>query len=87
MLTDEEIKGKILHKLTRRGKFEHSHTAIEFLQKGFPKDLIGKVKDMIKELKKEGILLSKPTVSGEHISINLDKIDEVMRYIDIFIKK
>jgi len=87
MWTDEEIKGKVLHKLTRMGKFEHSHTAIENLQKGFPKDIVGRAKEMIKELKKEGILKSKPTVSGEHTSINLDKKDKVMEYIEIFLKK
>ncbi len=61
MWTDEEIKDKILHKLTRLGKFSHSHTSIDNLPKGFPSDLGGRVKDMAKELKKEGILFSKPT--------------------------
>jgi len=45
MWTDEEIKGKILHKLARFGKFEASHTAIEHIQKGFPKDIVGRVKN------------------------------------------
>ena len=85
--TEEEIKGKILHKLARFGKFEHSHTAIEYLQKGFPKDLAGKAKEMIQELKKEGILKSKPTSYGEQVSINVDKTEQVMRYIDIFLKR
>ena len=48
MWTDDEIKGKILHKLTRFGKFDASHTAIEHLQKGFPKDMVGRVKDLIR---------------------------------------
>ncbi len=87
MWTDNEIKGKILHKLTRFGKFEASHTAIEHLQKGFPKDIIGRIKDLIKDLKKENILLVKHTSYGEQVSINLDKINEVMAYIDIFLKK
>ena len=83
---DDEIKGKILHKLTRFGKFEHSHTAVENLQKGFPKDLAGRVKELIQELKREGILKSKPTNYGEQVSINVEKTDEIMRYIDIFLK-
>lgn len=87
MWDDNEIKGKILHKLTRKGKFEHSHTAIELLQKGFPKDIIGRVKDMIKQLKKEGILIPKQTSYGEQISINLDKIDKVMEYVEAFLRK
>lgn len=85
--TDEEIKGKILHKLARFGKFEHSHTAVEHLQKGFPKDVAGRAKEMIQELKKEGILKTKPTNYGEQVSINVDKTEEVMNYIDIFLKR
>jgi len=49
--TNNEIKGKILHKMTRFGKFEHSHTAVENLQKGFPKDLAGRAKEIIDELR------------------------------------
>jgi len=84
---DDEIKGKILHKLVRFGKFEHSHTAIENLQKGFPKDITGRAKELIQELKKEGILKSKPTNYGEQISINVDETERVMLYIDIFLNK
>ena len=85
--SDNEIKGKILHKLTRAGKFEASHTAIENLQKGFPKDLVGEVKDTIKELKREGLLISKQTSYGEQVSINIEKTENVMHYIEIFLRK
>lgn len=85
--TDKEIKGKILHKLARFGKFEHSHTAIEHLQKGFPAHLVGRVKEMIRELKKEKILLTKPTSYGEQVSINVDLTDKVVEYIDLFLKR
>lgn len=47
--SDEEIKGKILHKLTRLGKFKASHTAIDNLPKGFPKDVRGRIKTLVKE--------------------------------------
>ncbi|HLF53891.1 MAG TPA: hypothetical protein VI544_01815 [Candidatus Nanoarchaeia archaeon] len=82
--SDEEIKGKVLHKLSRLGKFEHSHTSIDNLPKGFPTDLRGRVKDMVKELKKEGILLSKPTSYGEEVSINSAMKDKIMHYISKF---
>ena len=85
--TNGEIKGKILHKLVRFGKFEHSHTAIEHLQKGFPGHLIGKVKDNINELRKEGILSTKPTNYGMQVSINVDMTDRVMGYINLFLKR
>lgn len=86
MWTNEQIKGKILHKLTRKGKFEHSHTALDNLQKGFPADLKGRVKDMSQELIKEGILYLKKTGYGKQVSINLNKKDKIMVYIDEFLR-
>ena len=86
MWSDEIIKGKILHKLSRLGKFEHSHTSIDNLPKGFPVDVRGRVKDMSKELKKERILLSKPTGYGEEVSINSDMKDRIMYYINKFLE-
>ena len=85
--TGEEIKGKLLHKLVRFGKFEHSHTAVEHLQKGFPTHLTGRVKEMIQELKKEAILISKPTHYGEQVSINLEKRERMMNYINTFLQR
>ena len=84
--TESQIKGKILHELTRKGKFEHSHTALDNLQKGFPPDLKGKAKDVSQELMKEGILHLKKTSYGKQVSINLDKKDKIMEYIDEFLK-
>mgnify|MGYP001594467404 CR=1 FL=1 len=85
--TDEQIKGKILHKLTRMGKFHHSHTSIDNLPKGFPMEIRGRVKDVAKELKKEGILLSKPTSYGEEVSINSAHKDKILYYINKFLEK
>lgn len=87
MWSDEEIKGKILHKLTRLGKFKHSHTSINNLPKGFPKDLRGRVKGHIKELIKEGILFIKPTKYGAEASINPEKKEKIIYYIGKFLDK
>jgi len=84
--TDKQIKGKILHKLTRKGKFEHSHTALENLQGGFPPEIKGRAKDMSEELIKEGILHLKKTIYGKQVSINLDNKDKIMEYIDEFLR-
>lgn len=85
--TDDEVKGKILHKLARHRKWNESHTAIEHLQAGFPKDMIGRVKELINELKKEAILLPKKTNYGEQVSIDLEKSNQAHRYIELFLKK
>ena len=87
MWTDDEIKGKILHKLTRLGKFKHSHTSIDNLPKGFPSELRGNVKDCVKELIKEGILFTKPTSYGLEVSINTEKKEKIMNYVDKFLDK
>lgn len=86
MWTDSQIKGKILHKLTRKGKFEHSHTALENLQKSFPSELKGMAKEMSQELIKEGILYLKKTGYGDHVSINLDKKEKIMEYVEEFLR-
>ncbi|MBU4283696.1 MAG: hypothetical protein KJ968_01190 [Nanoarchaeota archaeon] len=85
--TDEEIKGKILHKLTRLGKFKHSHTSIDNLPKGFPKDIGGRIKGYVNELIKEGILFVKLTSYGKEVSINTEKGDKIMYYITKFLDK
>ena len=87
MWTDEQIKGKILHKLTRLGKFTHSHTSIDNLPKSFPAEIKDRVKLMVKELKKEGILFSKPTSYGEEVSINPENKDRILYYINKFLEK
>ncbi|MBI3027229.1 hypothetical protein HYY70_03875 [Candidatus Woesearchaeota archaeon] len=86
MWTAEQIKGKILHKLTRKGKFEHSHTALENLPKSFPPEMKGRAKTMSEDLIREGLLHLKKTSYGEQVSINLDKKDKVMEYIDEFLR-
>ena len=87
MWTDEEIKGKILYKLTRLGKFKHSHTSIDNLPKGFQSDLRGRVKDMVKELIKEKILFTKSTSYGLEISVNLEQKEKIAEYIRTFLDK
>ncbi|MDD4877710.1 MAG: hypothetical protein PHO02_01585 [Candidatus Nanoarchaeia archaeon] len=84
-MNNNQIKGKILHKLLRAGKIEASHTAIENLHKGFPKDMAGEVKDNVKELIKEGILLEKHTSYGVQISINIAYSEKIKEYIRIFL--
>ena len=82
---DDEIKGKILHKLTRLGKFKHSHTSIDNLPKGFPPEIRGRVKQIAKELKREGILLSKPTHYGEEVSLDPKMKEKIIYYIGKFL--
>lgn len=79
------VKGKILHKLVRAGKIEASHTAVENLCRGFSRDRAGKIKECIKELVKEDILLQKFTNYGLQISINIDKSEKIKEYINDYL--
>lgn len=83
----EEIKGKILHKLLRKGKGLHGHTPFENIQKGFPSHLGRDVKDCARELIKEGILMIKKANYGEGILVNTRMREKIGWYIDIFLKK
>jgi len=84
-MDNNQIKGKILHKLLRAGKIEASHTAVENLHKGFPKDMAGDVKDNVKELIKEGILLEKHTSYGVQVSINIEHSEKIKGYVRSFL--
>ena len=86
MWTDNQLKGKILYKLTRKGKFEHSHTALDNLQKSFPSDLRGQAKEAADDLIKEGVLHLKKTNYGKQVSVNLEKKEKIMAYIDEFLR-
>lgn len=83
--TDNVVKGKVLNKLVRLRKVEHSHTAIEHLQNGFPKDMAGRVKGLVQELVQEGILHIKQTSYGVQVSINIEKSEKVNEYRNIFL--
>ena len=82
----DRLKAEYCINWTRKGKFEHSHTALDNLQKGFPPDIKGKTKEMTEELVKESILHLKKTSYGKQVSINVEKKEEVMKYIDEFLK-
>jgi len=75
------LKAKILEHMARKRKWQHSHTAIENLEKGFPKHLRGNVKELVNELIKEGFILPKRTNYGVQVSLNFEKKEEIYRYI------
>lgn len=85
IINSAKIKGKILHKLLRCGKIEASHTAVENLYHGFPRDKVGFVKECIKDLMKEGIIFCKQTSYGLQVSVNLEKADKIKEYIRIYL--
>jgi len=68
---------KILYRLMRLGKWEHAHTSIDNLIKGFPKHKRGEVRKLILKLIRQGFLHVKPTAYGREVSLNIQKKREI----------
>ncbi|MBW2989220.1 hypothetical protein KY358_02770 [Candidatus Woesearchaeota archaeon] len=77
-----DFKRIILRKLFRRRVIGGKHTAIEHLTKSLPGHVAGDAKKAIKDLIKEGLILSKPTSYGLQVSLNPQRIDEISRMIE-----
>ena len=81
----DSIKNFILRKLVRHRIWMHKHTSIHNLSKGLPDYLRSKkdVKDVIKDLLKDELLLSKPTNYGLEVSLNINKKKEIEKFIGL----
>lgn len=77
-------EAKILYKLMRLGKWEHAHTSIDNLTKGFPKHKRGQIKKLIPSLIKKGFLHVKPTAYGREVSLNVKRKKEIEELISRF---
>lgn len=74
-------EAKILYKLMRLGKWEHAHTSVDNLIKGFPKHKRGDIRKLIPKLIKRGFLHVKPTAYGIEVSLNIEKKKEIEELI------
>lgn len=72
----------ILRKLFRRRAIGGRHTAFEHITAGIPKHLHGEAKKTAEKLIKQGFILAKPTLYGQQISLNPEKLNEVLRIIE-----
>jgi hypothetical protein len=72
----------ILRKLYRRRIIGGKHTAIENLIKGFPKHTRNEAKICVNELIKENLILKKETSYGLQVSLNHEKLQEIIDYIN-----
>lgn len=85
---DRELKlrGVILHKLDRKGKWGPVHTSLDNLPRGLPSDLRGEAKAAAKALIKEGLISEKPTSYGVEVSLNLKRRAEIQEIIEAYLK-
>jgi len=72
----------ILRKLFRRRIIGNKHTAIENVKSGIPSHLQGEAKNVTELLIKKGLILAKPTAYGTQISLNPERIEEIINIIE-----
>ncbi|MCK4319824.1 hypothetical protein KAW38_04615 [Candidatus Micrarchaeota archaeon] len=87
MVSDNELKAMLLHKLAKRRKWGESHTAFENVIKGVPSHLKGKLKELAEELIKEGFIVPKPTNYGLQISLNVERSEVIKSIIKKYLEK
>jgi hypothetical protein len=73
----------VLKKLYLLGIWGKKHTDITNLAKGFPKDERGNIKKATKKLIQKGLLVSKITYYGKHVSLNVKMKREIEKLIGI----
>jgi len=79
-----KIRVNILKKLYSYGAFSHGHLLFERLQHGIPSHLRGFVKDVLKDLIKEGIVLYYgKTKYGDAFQLNIKRLKEIEDIIRI----
>ncbi len=88
MVLDTEIQSTILHQLFRKHKWMANHTAYDKIKKWVVAGLKGKngkeTDRNLKQLIKEGLVISKPTNYGLQISLNIEFKEEIMNRIKKF---
>ena len=77
-----DLKKIILRKLYRHRIIGGKHTAVEHLTKGLPKHIVGEAKEAVNEFIKERLILAKSTSYGLQVSLNPEKIEEIMKIIE-----
>ena len=76
------VRKAILKKLFRHRYIGGRHTEVRNAMKGFPPMLLKDAKEEIKNLIKEGYLLSKISTSEMHISLNPRLLEEIRKEIE-----
>ncbi|MEM2139299.1 MAG: hypothetical protein QXM96_04060 [Candidatus Woesearchaeota archaeon] len=80
-MDEKKLRKNILYKLFRKRIINEKHTAMENALKGIPKHLKGDSKKILNELIKENLILKKDTCYGTQISLNSEKIKEILNEI------
>ena len=78
---NDEIKATILYNLRRKKVIGGVHTHFDTLKRGFPSHLGKDISKIIKQLIKDGLILTKPSGYGLQVSLNKKKLKEIEEFI------
>ncbi len=81
MELDRNARG-VLRKMYDYGYIGGKHTAVDNLQKSFPKDERGNVKVSVKFLIRMDLIIPKPTGYGMHCSLNPRRLEDIEKLIE-----
>ena len=81
-LGDVELMPWILDKLARHGMWNEKHTSIDNVPKGAPQHMRGRIKEVLKQLIRDGLIIQKPTSYGMEISLNFDRKNDIFDIIE-----
>jgi len=82
MEIEKKLRWWVLHKMIWHTWIGKKHTDINNIPKGQPKHLYRIIKNIIKDLKRENLILIKPTNYGIQISLNPKRLEEIIKYIE-----
>ncbi|MDP2666090.1 MAG: hypothetical protein Q8P05_01145 [Candidatus Diapherotrites archaeon] len=80
-LSPLEIRKRILIKMVRHAWWGGKHTAYDNIPRGFPKDLWKDIRMALDGLIKEGLILTKPTGYGLHVSLNVHRKADIEQMV------
>jgi hypothetical protein len=80
-MDEAEIEQLLLKKLYERGCWGEKHTCESNLPKSFPSHLRGGVKDAARRLRKEGLLVIRPSSHDYQCYLNPERLDEIIQRI------
>lgn len=81
MIEREKLKATILFKLVRKRKWDGSHISLDKVKRLVPSHLRGEAGNVIKQLKRENLILFKPTRYGEEISLNPKEAETIYKIV------
>jgi len=84
---EDEVRKYLLRKIYKLGAWGKHHVCESNLPKGFPSHLCSLVKDVAHDLKKEGLLVCRPSGHDSQWYLNRNKLKEIEQIIKEFLSK